>query len=482
MFRDRPRDDLPKDCAWNIVDYLPNDKAQLFKRGGYAYASADISATVATTSYITAGIIAEYAASTKHVVVDEDGRVIEVTSASTTTDIGAGVTTLQNPVMHRATVIIPASGGATNPKSLTNTGSYTLADLGGSPPQAKYATVFKDRTVLANTTAQPQRVYFSDAGDPAGWDTTNTYWDFPLPVTGVRGVGNVLLVFHTGYTSRLIGSVPPPQGDFRADDRKFNYGCTDARSIASYNDQVIFASPEGIYITDGLTAEDMTKQAGMLSYWQETLASYSSSTYTIVGEVIKDDYWYAVMDGSSFVDAGMISLSPYEARSWVRHSNIDARCMYASQGATDELYFGRRGAARVGKISTCYLPTSTVKNDGDGTAVAPVLETAYYKDKPGKKTWRRVYVNYDLRDSASDNPTLTVSYITSPEATSYTNVTDLAGASDPLDETTELTRVRRYLNKTAHGMAFKITQSNASSATYGYELEAEVHGRERSRV
>ena len=95
---------------------------------------------------------------------------------------------------------------------------------------------------------------------------------------------------------------------------------------------------------------------------------------------------------------------------------------------------------------------------------------------------RRAYLNYDIRDAASDNPTLTLSYITSPENTSYTAITDLAGSGDTLDETSTITRARRFVNKSAIGAAFKVAQSNASSDTRLYALEVERHAREATRV
>lgn len=487
MWRDSGRDDMPKDSAWNLVDYLVDLAARLRKRGGHSYASPDLSTIKATASYVIGGIYAPYTAGDANIAIDEDGEVYKVVSSASATDVGLGVTVAQNPVMHRDKVIVVAGGGATAPKKvMSSAGTLSVSALSGSPPPAVYATVFKDRTVMAYSTSADatghkmvERVWFSDPGNPESWDTVNTYWDFSNPVTGLAAIQNVLLVFHKGYVSRLRGSIPPPKSDFQADDPKWTVGCADARSIAYWGENVIWASAEGIYLTDGALYDDVTQQAGMKTYWQETLASYSAATYTIAGGVIRDDYWYSVMNGSSFVDAGSINLP---SRSWVRHSNIDAVAMWVAQGVTDELYFGRRGAARVGKLSSVYMPDASVKNDANGTAVTPILETPFYKDRPGKKRWWRFYLAYDLRDAASDNPTLTASYITSPEATSYTSVTGLDGNAAPLAKTTEYTRQRRFLNKAANGMAFKFAQSGASSDTRIYELEAEVHSREQSRV
>ena len=59
------------------------------------------------------------------------------------------------------------------------------------------------------------------------------------------------------------------------------------------------------------------------------------------------------------------------------------------------MYFGLRGSAYVAKASTMFTPSATYKNDGDGTAVAPVLETPMYGGDARDKTWRGIYVTMD---------------------------------------------------------------------------------------
>ena len=118
------------------------------------------------------------------------------------------------------------------------------------------------------------------------------------------------------------------------------------------------------------------------------------------------------MDGSTFKDCFSFDI---DARNVTRHSNIKALAFGRAVTVGEELYFGLKPAGRLGKYSTIYSPASGVKNDADGTAVTPILETVLFRDRPGKKTWRSLYVTYDMRDAASDNPILTVSYIKNPE-------------------------------------------------------------------
>jgi hypothetical protein len=471
--RDSRRDKMPKGALWWAEDVLPvlsynGQSAGLRERGGYSFFSADLSSTVATTQYVIAGIVPP-SWSGLHVIVDEDGRVIKLDTAGVVTDVAAGNVVSQNPVLHRDKVILPGS----TPKKVTNSaGTFTVASLAGSPPASTYAAVFNDRTLLARgTSTNLNRLWFSDPGDPEGWDTTNSYWDFSYDITGLASLKTAVLVFHDSYVSRLRGTTPPPGSDFFADDPLWSVGCADARSIAYWGDRVLFASPEGIFITDGAGVDDLTVKSGMLSWWQEQLSAYAASTYTISAGVLRDFYFISVMDGTSLKVGAMIDL---RRLAWWPVTNIKARSMYGAQAAADELYFGNRDTDRVSKLSTVFMPSSTVKNDGDGTAVTGLVETPFYRGPLGGKGWRRLRLTHFLRDYATDNPTVTGGYAKTPEATSYTAL------STTFAENTAEAGAWAALGFGSSGVAFQFTRANAGDWQIA-GIEADVNAREGSR-
>jgi hypothetical protein len=466
--RDYSRDQLPKGSVWYASDLIPRLGAKLRQRGGWSNQSNDIAATTATASYVIGGIYAPFAAAAKNLAFDEDGRLYSIATNGTVTDIGAALVVPQNPVFHRDKAIITATGGATAPKYYDGT---TLGNLAGSPPSGTYSAVFNDRTLLARSSANKERLWFSDPGDPTGWDTTNTYWDFTYPITGLAPLRTAILVFHESHTSRLRGTTPPPGSDFIADDPLWNVGCSDARSIAFWRDQIIFADGGGIHISDGAGYDDLTRLCGMKTYWQDTLSGYDSSSWTIAAGTLRDHYFFTVMNQSSFVAAAMIDL---RRLAWWPLTNVDARAMWVAQSSTDELYFGRRGAARVGKLSTIFSPASGVKADGDGDAVGFTLETGYYRGKPGEKGARYIYVTDHLADYATDNPIVTISYIKTPEAAAYTTIATTLG------ETAAEDFRRLPLGFAAQGVAFKFVKTLAGDYRLN-GISADVNLREGNR-
>lgn len=495
MKRDWARNQLPSASLWNAQDVLLNYGAQVRERAGWAYQSQALSALSAGSTQVKGGVYAIFVisgtATPRNLAIDEDGALYDATTADTATSIGTALTVVQNPVFHGGTirngqteltglVIIPDGTGAAEPKVYDGS---TLATMSGTPPKAKYATVYKDYTVLANGTASgtlyPNRLWFSPVGDPdcnaaASWDLTDSWLDVSLPVKSVSATRNAILVFSDTQVARIRGSVPPPDEDMVVDDPIFTVGLYDPQSIAPYKDTVIWAGPEGIFRSDAVTLDDLTKRGGMLSYWT-SLTSSATSTWTFAGGIQRDTYFLSVMDGSTFKDAFAIDL---QTLAWTRLTNIDALCMWNGQyGIGDELYWGRQGAPRVARLSTIYsVGSSTYKADGDGDAVTGVIETPFYPlgKGAGLKRIRRVYPTYEITDYGSDNPTATVSYVLTPEETSYTT----AGT---LSEATEQTRSRVEINKQGYGIGLKISRTNPGDFLF-YGVEADSWEQEPSRL
>src|SRR3990167_3378630 len=328
--QDFPRDQMPAGSVWYATDMLPNIAAKLRERGGYSNSASNIASSLSTASRIEGGIYAPFVAGAKNLPIDEDGQMFSIAAGSVSSLSAVGIVK-QNPVFHRDKVIVFAAGGASNPKVYDGT---TISTLGGSPPTAIYATVFTDRTVAGNTLAQPQRLYFSAAGNPASWDTTNSYIDFTDPITGLASLRTAILVFSLGNVSRIRGYTPPTvaggSGDF----------------------------------ADGAGQDDLTRRCGMKRYWQDTImAGYTGKTGSIAGGVIKDYYIVTVINATNTFQGGAII--DLRGPAWWPITNFDFTSMWSMQGATDELYAGRRGAARVASLSSIFIPAIGVKNDRD---------------------------------------------------------------------------------------------------------------------
>ena len=486
FFRDRGRGDLPRGFAWNVQDWIPNLGGPLRKRGGWAYATNDISAVSTSATYVAAVSFNKFTAATKICNVSDNGKLAtSVPGSLAVTAVGtvvANIPPLQSPVQHRQLLIFPSGDGSTANSVRSYDGVSTLANVSAGH-LGQFACVYRDRTVLANSDANPTRVMFSNAGDPTTW-TSTSFFDTTYPVTAITPLRTAILVFSQGFCERLRGTTPPPGTDMSLEP-VFEHGCLDARSVATYGDNVIFANAEGVFLTDGAAAVDLTAKGGIGTYWRNLTLSFTSS-WTMAAGIFNGNYIISIMDGATFKDCLVCDLN---TRTWTRHTNLKASCFAHAVSTNEELYWASRAAPRVNSVSSLWQPASAYKNDGDGTAVTPVLETAFVQGNvlSGRgstrssriSTFKSVFGEYELTDAATDNPTLALSYITSPTITSYTSLTD---ATSALIETTVKTKFRRFVGKKSDGLAWKVAQSNASADTILYALESEDMAREQSRL
>jgi hypothetical protein len=465
--RDGARDQLPAGAVWDLVDYVPNVLgAPLRKRGPWSYGSD----ALGSSSYAAACAYADFTTGAAAVAIDNAGIVYRVNPATgAVTSEGAAVVPISPPQLHRDVLVIPSPDGTTLPQKYLAAGGAPAA-LAVTAPAGQYAAVYKDRTVLASVSGNEQRVYFGPGGAPTqAWDTTNSWIDASFPVVGLAAMRNVIVVFGAGRCERIRGNTPPPNTDMLREPL-FDAGCIDARTIVPYGDNVIFANEQGIWLTDGAVPENLSKSSGMLGYWTDLLADYTAS-WTLAAGLHRGHYVISIMNGSAFVDAIALNV---DARSWFRISNLRTSMFARAHGTSEELYFAVRTDAHLGKLSTIFTPDDVdTSTDGDGNAILPVLETGFFKDTPTEKRWHNLYVDYQLAGGSS--PTLAIAYLTSPDATSYTTL------SKALAQQTHVDRKRVPLRVRARGLAFRVTQTAASTDTRLHELEVEAHSLEGNR-
>jgi hypothetical protein len=450
-------------------------------------------------SQVRAGTFAVFSPTTgataKNMCLDEDG-LFYVFTDSTATLVGTSVVPVQNPVFHGGApaagatavytglVIMPDASALAVPKKYDGT---TLSNLNGTPPMAKYAAVYKDYTVLANgkvgTTVYPNRVWFSPPGDPdcfgtagvTAWDTTDSWIDFTVPVRGLASTKNALLVFGDGQITRVRGSAPPPDTDMTVDDPWQELGLLDAFGITVHEDIVYWLAPEGVYRSDGVYLDNITAKGGMLRYWLDMVASADAGWSWACG-VIRNKMVIAVQNNGVFQDAFMVDLTSY---AWTQLANLDATSFWdgiRENTENDDTFFGRREEAYVGRLETMFseVGDSAYKNDGDGVPVTSVVETPFYElGNPGIKTVKSVFAGYHLKDFGSDNPSILVEYIDTPESESYVTLGNLTN-------TIEYNRRRLPLGGRHWGIGLRFTRVNAGDF-FGYDLSAEVSVQEESK-
>lgn len=474
MWQDNPRNNLPKGKAWNIIDAIPEVLGSPWEeRGGWAYASPDLTAVDSGATFIKALLNVPFEAGEQLVAIDDNGKLVKIVSG-TNTLIGSSIIPVQNPFMHQQLVVIPSPDGSTGIETYNGSAVSSVS----SGPEGKYGTVFVNYSWIGGDSTNPFRGYASNVGDPTTWVLTGanaSYIDVSFPIRAMAALPNVMLWFGDEITARIRGTTPPPNTDMQVDDPIFNWGTIDARSVAVNGSLCCFANAVGVFLSNGTAfPEDLTMSCGLSTYWRNLTAARTSS-WTFAGGWFGNVYVICVMNGATFVDCLAFDVVK---RSAYRFSNIETQAFAPAGSAGQELYAGSRATPRVMQLSSMWTPGSSYKNDGDGSAVLGVYESPFYTmSAVGMQRWKDLYLEYDLRDAGADDPTFSLSYCLSPESgAAYTSIaTDIAA-------TTAKDEVRRHIHSRARGMGFKVTRANAASYARVYSLGANVTALEGSRL
>jgi hypothetical protein len=500
--RDWPLAMIPKGKSRKLLDFFPSaptlsrGMAPLTRRAGWKYPFNTMTGNDGGVTTVCWGAFSgapRLLAIANHAGVARLWKFTPGVAAGT--NIGAMSFNFSPPIFYRDKAII--TGNGTSVYKYDNT---TLAVLGGTPPTASHATVFKDHVVLGFTAANKNRVWFSKGGDAETWVTTDPggQWiDCSSPILGLTTVRNMVLCFQEGKTERLRGDViPGVVGSDVVREPLLSIGCSDASSIATTNDYCVFANQKGIYMCDGIGAVDLTLQAGVSGYWRAINNDWTvGGGVTVSGALWNDWYFFSVVATGSLpaIISGAIHVP---TRRFVEISNLCVQSMVTSPSggvATgSRLYAGLYAAGPLASSADVFTPvdlsammpgtpellnTGSFLEDADGTdlgvadySAGVMVETPYYQLKSKSlKRWKSVY----LTTYAETSTTVTVYRVQDPQGYTYTSMGTFTASG--------YTRKRFPIGKAIDGLGLRIVPSASNGRFEIHSIEAEVWEEEGHR-
>jgi hypothetical protein len=490
---------MPPGYLWDVVDYVPlMIDSLLTSRGAWIWGS-----DVGAAADYEAGILAPFTSGEQNLGA-ANGTLYQIASTAPygLSNRGSVPVARQNPVMLFDQAIWMDTNGAVAPAIVTPT---AIVAAGSGAPHVRVGTIWGEYFVGANQVGHEDTVYFGPPDDiTQAWDP-NAFWRTAGQVTGLAALRTIILVFHASSIERLRGSRPPAgtnRGDMILEPLFQQVGTTEPKTIAYWQENVLFADEHGVHITDGAVLRNLVQQGSIQSYWRNLYNLKQS----ISAAVFLDYYIVSIVRTDGVIDCLICDLN---ARQWFRFSNIDAVSMWASGGTVgmERIWGGMHGTSRLARLSACFFPAAagSASADADGSNVLPYLETGYYKLAPeGRKRVRFVYLSYDARSTtlAGDDPIpadwqrrfrpeeyvngngiepqaagdpLQLAYILNPQDTSWST----AGT---LPMTSGYTRYRLPVGQTPYGIAFQLKQLQPTTVTRVSDLAVDAHTMERSRV
>lgn len=473
IYNDRARDRIPNGSVWECVDWIPEVlQAGARMRGAWLYQSD------ALPNEVDGMLYAPYKTGSRLLAANgADIRSVSMSSIASTS-IGTIPATKQNPVFHRNRVVVPANNGTSAARLITFDGtSFTLTDAPASALTGRFATVWKDRVVLGNKNLEPQQMAYSKPGDPTvAWDAIsilNTSYD----LTGLAAQRTQVLAFHASSVERARGTTPPdstlsdPTGDLILDVLFDRAGCYDARSIANWNDNILFCDERGIHLTDGAVVRNVAEQAGVLNLWRLSFERAGSPPLSAAA-VVHRDYYIVTLRHTGLPPITFVAHIP--TRRVFTLGNIDSTAYAFSVGSTERLWGTDGAVKKVTDLTPVFKPDSTVDQiDADGTPVLPVISTGWEPLTRGSgfKRVLDVFVSYEAKGTAGVDA-FDLSYVNTP-----TGADQLLGQ---LRTTTKYVRAQQFVRRRLQGMGVKLTQLVATKDSRLYGISVGTFAEEES--
>lgn len=482
--RDMPRSSIPAGGVYDSLDFLIDRPGVAYKRGGFTYQGDQLGGLNSGVVFVAAP---EFPTGTK-VCALVNNVLYDITSSTVGGTVNAGgfggLTTRDNPHLWVDRLIVPDALGLSGPRKVEAPGGVlTSTPMGGSPPAGRYVTVHLSRVILASSAAVPHRLWFSPVPTPetGSWNVSNSYIDTNHQITAITPCQGVLLVFSDGHTERVVGDIIPGEvGENMSVQPVGEVGCADARSIAPWRGNVIFAGQGGVWVTNGVGFDSLTEKddgSGISTYWRQLFDAWASSTGTpgdlfIAGGVYARDFYIVTLGHVQGVYFDTL-VCYLPRKSWMRFDNVVGRSYATQVTGKNELYVGTstgNPGDRVLRTSSMFNPSSSNMNDADGRPVEPELHLRMIGEGIGLKAHGHGHLTYDMRHPSA-SPTLQVEAATGIEATGgFTPVAE----GTPMQKTTMVTRSRFIVNRDAQTLNLRFKQAGSSEQTEVYAIEQEV--------
>jgi|SRR5215467_900682 len=457
--RDFPMDSMPPGFLWDICDFILNRHGRRL-----AYRSGYVSLGTAFSTPPTGGLHAAFSAGPK-LIVESGGTLYDVASDGSRSAIPGGTPgfgLLQNGTLltNRAYFCNKTPGASVPWYATWNGSAWTSGPIHSSAPKGSVAITYKNHLVVSG--AGDQTVYFSptEASGTAPNLGPLSPWDMPNPPTslgatigvsntvrGMAAMSSQILVFHDGSIERIRGTLPPgtlvTNSDMFVDVLSEHIGCPNPASICHWLENVVWADPNGVQMTDGASVRCLTDQGGLHSFWFDLYKNMRPGAQ-VHADVFQDQLVVFVpttiqVSDTEREDYPTILVCDLNNRTWSRFSNVYPSCLIPTVVGTSDIawfgdgYTGGNSSVTPGPLKLSYIsplfnpqsskdPNQTIsllqQYDGDGDAVLPHLETGWTRlggDVP--KQFVNLYCSHIIQVDhtvALTTPVLQMAFIVEP--------------------------------------------------------------------
>ena len=384
----------PNSSTLPLLNVHTNDIGDVVQRNGYTVYSGPLT----TSTYITGLYQYRKLNGNKYdLACGDDGstkHIWDISTPGSPSDI-IGAATITSDSLYSFCVLADTLIITTDARNtpLKWTGSGNVASLGGSPPSGKYCIEFSNYAFIANTSANPERVYWSNLYTPETWTGTDFY-RLSGECTGLgKSQDNLFLFTRKGIVlAKYTGDSLLP---FSFDALDTEIGCSGPFSIVNALGTIFWVGNDAhIYKLNGFVPERVTEiiPTTISEINASALNRCVSVDHRELGQL-----WFFYPKDSGTTNNFVIAYD-YLNNQIYFYDNIDANCVanFQSSSGSIKTYFGDRN-------SRVYL-SNTGNTDylaGTSTEISCYKYTKMFNlGNPGKaKRFRRVRATVNAQGS-----------------------------------------------------------------------------------
>lgn len=332
---------------------------------------------------------------TKRLIIAESTKVHEWTGSGASSEVITGLTDDIRTRLAQGTDLMMVINGTDNVRTFDNALSVTdEGDTNTSPPKGKVIQFMRsqNRMIIANTTLNPDFLFYSDSEDIQSWNRSNNNLEIGQdgePITGIfLFTDDDLIVFKADLIIAVdVGDADPTKWTQRIISE--GIGCIADRTIRQFGADLLFLSRDGVRT---LLQSEQDKKRGAsdpLSLPIQPTVDRIRFTSAIdsMAFIWQDTYHCAVPIDSNTVNSGLISFRrPSKILAtpggWTVDEKLDLNAaVITSFDDLPEIHVG--SALADGKVFELFTD-----NDDDGAAYDFRWDTKRFDfDSPGLDKW-----------------------------------------------------------------------------------------------
>ena len=199
-------------------------------------------------AFVSAGVIVRY-------VIATDGVTVYYWNGSSWSNItgGLSLTTSNSAIVSFVEMngYVIAYDGINSPWKWNTTGNISTLAVSGAAPVGNIGIVYSNYLWFSGDPGNPNRLYYSAAGDPTTWVSTS-YIDVPAvfdgdQITGLAILYGDLIIFKR-YSIYILRGTDP--NSFTLIKNNSSIGCVSPYSVVAVNNFIYFVSDKGLYVVN----------------------------------------------------------------------------------------------------------------------------------------------------------------------------------------------------------------------------------------